>query len=264
LNVDVKEHVRTLTDALTNLSPSRNLISQFILLLPKASSIVEHSYPEITSSAEAKSLMKQHLGVEFGDMVKRASNSFFEALYEQIHKIFDQLADEEIRSGLAKLSNVAFNSIPNPYAEWVKLVLKKLSTRPDGSKIIDFLRMLVERGSFIVSREGYSRSASQTDWQPFLEEARKSIKANPAEFDEILKLTVQSSESPEEERISESRSVGVSYTTTTTYLKHSEYHLDLLSHIRTSTQINSHYWVDDTYEVRHKGLVKAVLQEVQI
>jgi len=251
-------------EALTNLSPSRNLISQFILLLPKASSTVEVSYPEITSSAEAKSLMKQHFGVEFGDTVKRIVGSFSEALYKQIHKIFDHLSNEEIRSSLAKLSDVAVDSVPNPYAEWVKLVLKKLSTRPDGTKIIGFLRMLVERGSFIVYREGYSRGAYQPDWEPFLEEARKSIKANPAELEAILRLTVGMPGGAE--IINEVRK---SDSTTTTYLKHSEYHLDLLSAVHSSSllRISNYYYerrVDHSYYVRYNNLLKEALKEVSI
>jgi len=257
--VDVKEHVRTLMDALTNLSPSRNLISQFILLLPKASSTVERSYLEIASSAEAKSLMKQHFGVEFGDTVKRADGSFSEALYKQIHKIFDQLANEEVRSSLAKLSDVAVGSIPNPYAEWVKLVLKKLSTRPDWSKIIEFFRMLVERSSFIVYREGYSRGAYQPDWEPFLEEAKKRIKANPAELEEILRLTVGMPEGDEiihmERRSNFDKMI---------YLKHSEYHLDLISAERIYTYHYSQHWGDYKYYTRHNNLLKEALKEVCI
>lgn len=260
MSVDVKEHVRTLIEALTSLSPSRNLLSQFILLLPKASSIAEYSYPEITSSAEAKSLMKQHFGVEFGDTVKRTDGSFSEALYKQIHKIFDQLANEEIRSSLAKISDVAVDSIPNPYAEWVKLVLKELSSRPNGSKIIDFLRMLVERDSFIVYREGYSRGASQPDWEPFLEEAKKRIKANPAEFEEILRLTVGMPRG--DEIIHREKRSDVDKTI---YLKHSEYHLDLISaeHIIHSG-LYPHRWIDYNYYVRHINLLKEALKEVSI
>jgi len=259
LSVDVKEHVRTLIEALTNLSPSRNLISQFILLLPKASSIAERSYPEITSSAEAKSLMKQHFGVEFGDTVKRTDGSFSEALYKQIHKIFDQLANEEIRSSLAKLSDVAVDSIPNPYGEWVKLVLKKLSSRPDGSKIIDFLRMLVERDSFIVYREGYSRGAYQPNWEPIVEEARKRVKANPAELEEILRLTVGMPEGDEIIKV-DSRSGYYK----ATYLKHSEYHLDLISAEDIRNYHYSHQWIDYNYYVRHRNLLKEALKEASI
>jgi hypothetical protein len=259
LSVDVKEHVRTLIEALTNLSPSRNLISQLILLLPKTLSTVECSYLEITSSAEAKSLLQQHLGVEFEDMVKRASNSFSEAFYKQIHKIFDQLTNEETRSSLAKLSNVPVSSIPNPYAEWVRLVLKKLLTRPEGSKIIGFLRMLVERDSFIVYREGYSRGAYQPDWEPFLEEARKKIKANPGELDGILRFAVGMPDG--DEIINVDRESGFEKTT---YLKHSEYHLDLVSAVRTYSYSYPYHRIDYNYYMRRKDLLKEALKEVPV
>jgi hypothetical protein len=119
--------------------------------------------------------------------------------------------------------------------------------------------MLVERGSFIVYREGYSRSAYQPDWEPFLEEAKKRIKANPAEFEEILRLTVGMPGGDEiihRERRSDSDK--------TIYLKHSEYHLDLISAERIYIYRYPHHWGDYNYYVRHINLLKEALKEVSI
>jgi hypothetical protein len=256
--VDVKEHLQNLINALTNLSPSRNLISQFILMLPKDLSVIECSYPEITSSTEAKALMARSFGIEFGESVKRIDNSFSVAFYVQNHKLFDWLANEDTRSSLAKLSDMPVSSIQNPYAEWVKLVLKKLSGKPNGSKILDFLKMLVERDSYIVAREGYSRGAYQPDWQPFLDEARKRLKVSPAEFEEILRLTISMPGGAE--HVSAERSA---YSDTNTWLEHSEYHLDLILSKQTRTGTGySHWYYDYLYIIRHKELVKNILREV--
>lgn len=76
-NIDMKEHLRNLMDALVDLSPSRSMVSQFILMLPKDLRVIEHSYPEITSFREARDLLTQ-LGIEFGDSVTRKKDSFAE------------------------------------------------------------------------------------------------------------------------------------------------------------------------------------------
>jgi hypothetical protein len=193
-----------LINALANLSPSRNILSQLILLLPKDFAIIEHSYPE-TSSSEAKELL-DILGVQFSDCVKRTKDGFAEFLYKFIHKLFDWLDDEftyrelttkygfevekkmDVRSSLSKLTGIHINSIPNPYAEWTKLVLKKLSSRPNGSKILKFLETLLECDSLIVYDSRKPRRASQ--WNLFKDKIRKKLKVNPAELENLARLTV--------------------------------------------------------------------------
>ena len=89
---DVREHLLNLVNALANLSPSRSVISQLILLLPEDPAVIEHSYPEVISP-DAKSILES-LGVKFDDKVERIEKSFAEALYKHIHKTFDWLDDE--------------------------------------------------------------------------------------------------------------------------------------------------------------------------
>ncbi len=266
----IKEHLKILLNSLTNLSPSRNIISQFILLLPKDFATIEHSYPELITP-EAKEVLKV-LGVDFGDVVKR-TNGFSDHVFKAIHKIFDLLDDEDIRVVLAKLTGVSIDSIPNPYEEWVKLVLKKLLDRPIGEKVIEFLKMLIEKSHFMVERRGYSRGANPSNWQPFLEEARDKLKLNPAEFREVLRLTV--GESPElinYESYTESTQYSHTKRKTYKYILHNEYHIDLI--LREDIETEYKYWgsgyasrsekYDCMYYVRynHKKTIERVLEEV--
>jgi hypothetical protein len=226
-------------------------------MLPKDLPVVVRSYPEITSSTEAKALLKRSFGIEFGDSVKRTDNSFSATLYTQIHKLFDWLEDEEVRSNLAKLTGTAVSSIHNPYAEWVKLVLKKLSQKPNSREIFDFLRLLVERYStpLIISRD-----YQNIGWQSFLDEARKKIDTNPAEFQEILNLTV---ESPNGTELIDS--YGSSrHPERDVYLLHSDYHLDIL--LRETRYYESYYRrSSETYQkVRHVNTIKNLLKEASI
>jgi len=253
-NISIREHMLNFINALVNISPSRNIISQLILLLPKDLMVVRYSYPEVLSE-EAKEFLDRCLGIEFNEIVKRRSNSFAESLYTHIHKLFDWLDSDEVRSDLAKLMGTHIMSIPNPYAEWARLVLKKLLERPEGDKILVFIRMLVEHGSFIVNREGYSRGAKRPDWQPFLNEVKRKIKANPAEFEDILRTVIGTSE----ETIDEG---GTPRSSWIIYLKHSEYHLDLILSEHKTTWSGWSHWYDHIYRVRHRSTIKSILKEL--
>ena len=255
--VNVKEHTLNLINALANLSPSRNIISQFALLLPNDLATIEHSYPE-TSTAETRELLERCLGVEFGDTVKRSDAGFATSIYTHIHKLFDWLDDKEVRSSLTKFMGTLVSSMHNPYAEWAKLVLKKLSSRPDGDKILVVLKMLLEHDSFIVDRRGYSRGAYQPDWQPFLDEAKEMLNMNPAEFEEVKRLTIRTGTPEGTEYIDTERSA---YSMTNIYLEHSDYHLDLILSIKTYSGTGYNQRYDHFYELRHKNTMKALLRE---
>jgi len=198
------------------------------------------------------------LGVNFEDTVERTEGSFASSLFTQLHKLFDWLDDEEISSNIAKLTETPVSSIPNPYAEWAKLVLKKFSEMPNGNKIINFLKMLVERNQFIVNRYGYSRGAYPPNWKPFLGDAKKKLGVNPAELEEILRLTV---------RVPNWREyLGgevSTYWRTQIYLVHSEYHLDLIrSEEHRELSYGGRY--DHFYRLRHKhkSTIKKLLREM--
>jgi len=263
---NVKEHVLNLINALANLSPSRSIISQLILLLPEKPTVIEHSYPEC-SSHSVKAVMES-LGVRFGDRVEREKNSFAEALYKYVHKTFDWLDNEllhweyhsygsgltkigdkmkEVRSSLAKLTETHIDSIPNPYLEWAKLVLKKLSSIYGQSKILGFLKELLTHDLFI------DRDYERKSWQSFLNEVKTSIRANPAEFEEILKSAVKGGE---RERLCKGSG---GYLDVYVFLEHSKYHLDPL--IYEMYTYRDHRRSEYEYRVRHKEALKRALEE---
>lgn len=255
----VEEHLTNLINALTNLSPSRNTLTQFFLLLPKDCFTVEHSFPETTTS-DAMTILEL-LGIEFGDTVK--TNGFARHICMLIHKVFDWLNDEEVRSNLAKLKNAHIDSIPDPYAEWVRLVLRKFLEMPNGEKIIEFLKMLLERESFIVRREGYSNGAAKPNWQPFLDEVKEKLSVNPAELEKILNLTVKGRSEYLGTELKERFKTRV-------YLMCGEYHLDLIlskdEETRTQGWMSYHQWYDKRYEVRRQkgNTIKKILGELSL
>jgi len=267
-SVSVKEHMLNLINALANLSPSRNIISQLIMLLPETPAVVERSYQEVASH-DARAVLKS-LGVKFGDKVEITENSFAEALHRHIHKIFDWLDNEylymeydfygrygvvemckkmdEVRSSLAKLTGVHIDRIPNPYLEWAALVLKKLSTQYSQSKIFGFLKALLAHDSF------RDRDYKRESWQRFLDEVRTKIGADPAEFKEILSSVVSTGESERLHRKGSSK-----YPKGDIYLEHAKYHLDpLLCETYRTEGYGYEYGERYEYRVRHKeSLMKA-------
>jgi len=264
-SVSVKEHMLNLINALANLSPSRNIISQLIMLLPESPAVVERSYPEATSP-DAKTILRS-LGVEFGDKVKRSEKSFAEELYKHIHRVFDWLDNEhfymrwtrygeimnkmsEVRSSLAKLTGVHIDSIPNPYFEWAKLVLKKLSTLYGQSKIFSFLKALLAHDSF------RNRDYKHESWQHFLDEVRTKIGADPAEFKEILSSLVSMEEREHLHRKGSSR-----HPKGDIYLEHAKFHLDPLLHETYRYESGYGYGYEHEYRVRHKEALMKALKE---
>ena len=264
-SVSIREHMLNLINALANLSPSRNIISQLIMLLPESPAVIERSYHE-AASPDAKTILRS-LGVEFGDKIKRTEKSFAEELYKHIHRVFDWLDNEHIyvrwthygevmdkmsgvRSSLAKLTGVHIDRIPNPYLEWATLVLKKLSTQYGKSKIFGFLKALLAHDSF------RDRDYKRESWQRFLDEVRTKIGADPAEFKEILNSLVSTGESEHLYRKGSRR-----HPEGDIYLEHAKFHLDPLLHETYRYESGYGYGYEHEYRVRHKEALMKALKE---
>jgi|GEM_PF-1972624 len=271
----IKKHLINLLNALTNLSPSRNLISQLSLQLPKKLTTIEHSYPELATQTAKKIL--EILGIKFKDIVERKEGSFSEALYQYIHKTFDWLDDElickgwdpsikdyvikklEVRSELAKLLNVDLRALPNPYAEWASLVLRKFSSEPMGKKVINFLKMLLKHDSI---RFYDSERMGVSEWDEFKNEVIRRLKINPAEFEELSRKFVNNPLLGKEELYyTGSRRYMVSQA----FLLHSDYHLDLIYEVTHYYYYISRYGKESsTFVLRHKETLKKVLEEFKL
>lgn len=256
--MELKEHLTNLVKSLTNLSPSRNIIPQFILMLPRDYATIERSFPEFSSSNIREVL--EILGCEFGDEVRRVSG-FSEQLYIQIHKIFDWLDNEDVR---ANLSRIVKTSMPNPYAEWAELVLKKFLREPDGDKIIEFLKMLVECQSYIVDRKGYSRGAYKPDWQPFLDEAREKLGVSQAEFEEIVRKCIGKDNPHQYFTDPEYTHEYFDRFEQEQYPLHDEYHLDLVLSKKWEERRYSGWEprYDHHYRLRHRETIRKILEEI--
>jgi hypothetical protein len=262
----LKDHLINLVNALTNLSPSRNIISQLLLLTPEEQTTLSHSFPELEIS-EFREILRA-MGVLLGDKVKCAEGSFAEALTRLIHKTFDWLDDEylyfeltiygsvimeimkkmeDVRSSLAKLTGLHIDLIPNPYLEWAKLVIEKLSRDYGRDKVMRFMKSLLSK---LPLRE---RDRPRS----IIDEVGAEVGASPAELKEICELLAFSERGAENIYTKGSSRHPTGYVS----IVHCKYHLDPLL-LEESRSEGYHYYVTYVYTARHGESLRRALEEV--
>jgi hypothetical protein len=268
----LKDHIINLINALTNLSPSRNIISQLILLTPEDQVTISHSFPEINIQ-DFREVLKA-MGMMFGDKIENVKDSFAEAVAKLIHKTFDWLDNEyiyfsseyfgqygfvtsqkkmdDVRSHLAKLTGLHIDLIPNPYLEWGKLVMRKLSSVYGKNKITRFVKELLSQSS-ITDRDYRGKSL-----QDLINKLGVTIGATPSELKEICEQIVYLDN--KSEFIGSSRYSSGAWSDL--WIEHGKYHLDPLLynyyHYTAGYDSGAIY----TFEVRHKGSLQKALEEL--
>jgi hypothetical protein len=266
----LKDHVINLINALTNLSPSRNIISQLILLTPEDQVTISHSFPEINIQ-DFREVLKA-MGMMFKDKIEYVKDSFAEAIAKLIHKTFDWLDNEyiyfspeyfgqygfvtsqkkmdDVRSHLAKLTGLHIDLIPNPYLEWAKLVIRKLSSIYGKNKITRFVKELLSQSS-ITDRDYKGKGL-----QDLINKLGATIGATPPELKEICEFIIYiEGKSEHIYRKGSSR-----YREGDLWIEHSKYHLDPLLCESSRYESYSGWGMDYAYELRHKESLKNALE----
>jgi hypothetical protein len=194
---NLRESFVNLLNALTNLSPSRNTLSQIIYLLPEETNTMVFSFPEL-KVPEAKKVLEV-MGVKFeNETISIINDSFAYTLHWFIHDTFDWLDDEymyidekefrnlmsEVKSGLAKLMNQEIGLIPNLYLEWTRLVVAKLVQEYSREKIKKVLE-------WVLSQRRYSAKNELNLFATFVVNMQSSLKTNPAELKELYEALIE-------------------------------------------------------------------------
>jgi hypothetical protein len=269
---NLKDHLTNLINALTNLSPSRNIISQLILLTPEDQATLNNSFPEVNIS-EFREVLRA-MGIVFGDKIECVKDSFAETIIKLIDKTFDWLDDEyiyfyfdrysdiriakmdNVRPSLAKLTGPHIDLIPNPYLEWIKLVIEKLSHEYGKDKIAKILKELLTQ--LPLTYGGHYKGKTL---QEFIDEIGAKIRLTPSELKEICELIIYSE--GKSERIYCIRYGGYGGQTEELWIEHSRYHLDPLLCTSRRYIISSIGWTNEfKYELRHKESLQKVLGEI--
>lgn len=141
----IKEEFKKIIKAIYTLLPSRNTISQLIMLLPLKEEVIQDLYPELVKDIEYWEMFSVALGL-YRDYKGEISTSYLSnALKDFINRMFHILRDEKNR---AAISSLLGELVPNAEREWLEVRLKAILKDPSiGSVTKKVLMLLVESHS---------------------------------------------------------------------------------------------------------------------
>ena len=143
--ISVKEDFKNLVRAIYALMPSRNMVSQLIMLLPLREEALEELFPEVTEDVEYWEIFKAALGLrkDYNKNIDASSyGTMAGALKEFISRIFDFLSDAKNR---AAISSLLGELIPNVEREWLEVRVKAILKNPSiGDTARKVLMLLTE------------------------------------------------------------------------------------------------------------------------
>ena len=139
----INEDFKNLIKAIYALLPSRNLVSQLVMLLPLSEETIQELFPELTKDVEYWEIFSTALGLYKnyrGEITTSSYNTIADALKAFISRIFEILRDEKNR---AAISSLLGELVPNAEREWlevrIKAVLKNSSIGSIAKKILMLL-----------------------------------------------------------------------------------------------------------------------------
>lgn len=133
----VKEHLENLVNAMVALTPSRNLITQFLFMIDKEEHLtLQKMYPEILGEGNKKEELKKFLNSYHCNQLKKFV----------VDTVFNLLGNEEVIESLSKLLEKDEKEIYNPQLEWQEVLLNAISKeRTYGKVAIQLLKILIEK-----------------------------------------------------------------------------------------------------------------------
>ncbi|ADI31257.1 hypothetical protein [Staphylothermus hellenicus] len=141
----IKEEFKKLIKAIYTLLPSRNKVSQLIMLLPLKEEVIQDLYPELFEDIEYWEMFNSALGLYRSSEGKIHASGLADALKDFINRIFQILRDEKYRAAISALLG---EISPNPEREWLEVRIKAVLKDPSiGSAAKKVLMLLVETRS---------------------------------------------------------------------------------------------------------------------
>jgi len=143
--INVKEHLNNLIEAVIALSPSRNYITQLFTVSPMDYPTLYDAHPEILKDEEMRKVLVQVFNLSMGANIEIRGGLGYD-LVNFINSIFSKLENEEIRNALNEfLKNVRREPVPNLHREWIELRLKGVAMEPTyGRDSLRILKLLAE------------------------------------------------------------------------------------------------------------------------
>lgn len=157
VNRDLRRHLANLVSALIALSPSRNLVTQFLYFAGANKGgvdyrVFEEAYPEIVKDGGVRESFGGAFGVLFGGhaafegKIALEQNKYGWRIFEFVDGfLLKAFGDPEFRSALSSLLAEEFpGGVPDLAREWVEVRVRGLSSEPTyGGKALAVLREIV-------------------------------------------------------------------------------------------------------------------------
>ena len=156
MSENVQEHMENLLNALVALSPSRNLVVQFLAMTPMDLPTMMDAYPELLRDEDTRQALKTIFNVTFAERVTRPESSSWTSSigYNLLECLFGgrgfykDLEREEVRSSIAQIIGKDVEEIPNPRKEWMELKLNGVSMEPtygnDAVRVLKTVKRVCE------------------------------------------------------------------------------------------------------------------------
>lgn len=156
--VNIKEHLNNLIEALIAISPSRNYITQFFMVSPMDYPTLYDAYPEILKDEKMRNILVEVFSVSMGANIE-LRGGLGNDIANFVNTIFSKLENEEIRKALSEfLTETRGEPVPDLRREWIELRLKGVAMEPTyGRDSLKILKLLAE------TKEPYERRCDLGD-----------------------------------------------------------------------------------------------------
>lgn len=172
----MRDELQKLVNTLNALCPSRNYISQYLLLVPKDYPTIHDLFPEFLSDVEVREDLKKILGIDYGYQVSASGDTLSNHLRNFLFKLFDLMENPTLRESLCKLLGVSDNALFNPRLEWIRARVNGVkSDKKDGPTSIKILQVLAS------TEEPY-------EYWRLNEDLRKKVGGEDEQYKKSLKL----------------------------------------------------------------------------
>lgn len=143
--INIKQHLNNVLEALMALSPSRNYITQFFMVSPMDYPTLYDAYPEILKDEKMRKVLVQAFNLSMEANIRIGGGLGYD-IVNFINSMFSRLENEEIRNVLNEfLKDVRREPIPNLRREWIELRLKGVAMEPTyGRDALRILKLLAE------------------------------------------------------------------------------------------------------------------------
>lgn len=134
---EFKEHLSHLFEAMVALSPTRNYVSQMIMLLPEERRQMRHAYPDLFERMETQEFLTESFGLQISEEeVKTRNRQPADEIESMINDIMDFFGNDERRR---RFEEYLGQEIPDPHREWLDHKVKMAVSEPqygDDIKVV--------------------------------------------------------------------------------------------------------------------------------